>query len=168
MSAVLDQRLEKGTVALVISSSSSSYGYLRALRLGIPAIAFDKKMDWDQVLDQLRAQRISHIFLLGFMKIVPQSFLQKWQKPIFNVHPSLLPSYPGLNSIRRAYDDVADVGVSVHEVIADVDAGKIIMQRTVANAADVKKYSFERLEQNVHFSEYDVVRKSLKVVSCWT
>jgi phosphoribosylglycinamide formyltransferase 1 len=168
MSAVIDQRLENGTVAFVVSSSSNSYGYLRAQRLGIPTIAFDKKMDWDEVLKQMHAQRITHIFLLGFMKIVPLSFLQKWQKPIFNVHPSLLPSYPGLNSIRRAYDDGADVGVTVHAVTAAVDAGEIVMQRIVAKARDIKSFSFEELEQKVHFSEYDSVRKSLKAVSCWT
>lgn len=167
MSAVLDQRLEKGTIALVISSSPKSYGYLRALRLGIPAIAFDKKIDWDEVLIQLQKYQISHIFLLGFMKIVPHTFLKKWQKPILNIHPSLLPNYPGLESIRRAYDDSSDVGVTVHEVIADVDAGKIIMQKRVTEASNTKSFAFESLEQSVHFAEYDIVRKSIKVASCW-
>lgn len=167
MSTLIDQRLEKGTIALVISSSSESYGYLRAKRNGIPALAFEKKMDWEKVYSVLCEHGISHIFLVGFMKIVPHSFLNKWQKPILNVHPSLLPKYPGLQSIRRAFDDKADVGATVHEVIADVDAGKIVSQRLAVSSQELTGLDFETVESRVHFTEYDLVRRSVKVASCW-
>lgn len=168
MSALIDERPhDNATISLVVSSSTSSYGLLRAQRCGIPTVVLDTKIQWDKVLAELDKHHITHIFLLGFMKIVPKSFLAAWNKPILNVHPSLLPSYPGLNSIRRAYDDKQDVGVTVHEVIADVDAGGVVVSRTVVDKNKVAQTSFEEVESLVHFTEYDLVRKSFKVASCW-
>ena len=170
MSAVLDQNRDKGTVALVVSSSPTNFGLKRARRLGIPTLVLDKKIDWTQLQQQLEGFGISHIFLLGFMKIVPQSFLQKWTRPILNVHPSLLPSYPGLNSFQRAYDDKSPLGVTVHHVIPDVDAGAIVMQKEVIESTEsTSKFREDRrlIEQRVHHVEYHLVRKTMMVAACW-
>lgn len=168
MSTLIDQRPEKESIALVVSSSSKNYGLLRAQRNGIPTLAFDNKMDWDRVLLELQSRQITHIFLVGFMKIVPESFLSAWNKPILNVHPSLLPEYPGLHSIRRAVEDKNNVGVTVHRVIKDVDAGAVVFSRTVVEKNVVEQLSLESVEGLVHLAEYDLVRKSFKVASCWT
>lgn len=168
MSALLDQRLENASIALVVSSSSESYGLLRARRNGVPTLVLDKKMDWGKLTQDLNDRGITHIFLVGFMKVIPQSFLEAWKKPILNVHPSLLPTYPGLASIRRAYEEKNPVGVTVHRVIAEVDAGAHVAQREVVNSVEILRKSLCEVESLVHLTEYDLIRKSIKVASCWT
>lgn len=169
MSALIDQRSNcDAVISLVVSSSPKSYGLLRAQRNGIPTLVLESKIQWDTVLTELNSRGITHIFLVGFMKIVPPDFLEKWSKPILNVHPSLLPDYPGLQSIRRAYNDKKSVGVTVHRVTADVDAGSIVMNRVVCDAQRVAPLSLPEVEEQVHLAEYDLVRKSFKVASCWT
>lgn len=166
MSVILDEPQEKASVALVVSSNPESYGLLRAQRMGVPTLVLDKKINWESLLNVLRERGITHIFLLGFMKIVSPLFLEQWQKPILNVHPSLLPLYPGLNSIRRAFEEKNDVGVTVHRVIAEVDAGSILFQKKVVSAGE--ELPFEEVEKRVHLAEYELVLKSFKVASCWT
>lgn len=116
----------------------------------------------------LKQRHITHIFLTGFMKVVPKDFLEKWNGPILNVHPSLLPKYPGLKSVERAMADQADIGVTVHKVTADVDAGETVAQKTVLKFEEYSRLSAEQVEFALHLTEYELVRKSFKVASCWT
>ncbi len=161
MSALLDQKWNF-EVALVVSSNPKAPGLLRAKRNGIPTLVLDKKIDWDHVLLKLQKFHINHIFLLGFMKIVPPDFLKKWNKTILNIHPSLLPAYQGLHSIERAYHDGADIGATVHHVTAAVDAGAIVQQKKVISSAQTKKISLPSIEQHLHFAEYALVRKAVE------
>lgn len=167
MSTLLDQKQYAGSIALVVSSSTENFGLKRARRKGIPTLSLDKKIDWNKLTDQLHQLNITHIFLLGFMKIVPQSFLEKWTRPILNVHPSLLPSYPGLSALERAYQDQAPMGVTVHKVIPAVDAGEILLQKNINVNYTLKEGSISHWEQKIHELEYDLVRKSVKVAACW-
>jgi phosphoribosylglycinamide formyltransferase-1 len=90
------------------------------------------KIDWAKLTALLRQHRITHIVLAGFMKIVPKSFVAEWRGHLVNLHPSLLPSYPGLDSISRAIQDGAPLGATVHEVDEGVDSGRVIcMRKTV-------------------------------------
>lgn len=75
------------------------------------------------------SQKIDKIFLLGFMRLLPASFLQKWQGRIFNLHPSLLPLYPGKNAIEKSYEAGDAMGVSIHHVITEMDAGRVVLQK---------------------------------------
>jgi phosphoribosylglycinamide formyltransferase-1 len=161
MSALLDQKWDLD-VALVVSSSGKAPGLLRAKRNGMSTYVLDKKIDWDQVLLKLNEFQVTHIFLLGFMKIVPSEFLKKWNKTILNIHPSLLPAYQGLQSIERAYSDGADIGATVHHVTAAVDAGAIVLQKKVIPSAQTKKMSLSQVEQQLHFAEYMLVRKAVE------
>lgn len=167
MSALVDLR-EEHPVGLVVSSRRSAYGLTRARRLGIPTLVLEKKTDWKKLYDELESRGISHIFLTGFMKVIPREFLTLWSKPLLNIHPSLLPSYPGLMSMERAHADGAALGVTVHRVIADVDAGEILWQKKIAAAADPHSLSLEEIREKMHFAEYELVRKAMKVASCWT
>jgi phosphoribosylglycinamide formyltransferase-1 len=151
-----------------VSSRPDAYGLTRARRSGVETLVLDKKINWQKLLADLRERHISHIFLTGFMKIVAKEFLREWQKPILNVHPSLLPLYPGLKSVERAMRDQADLGVTVHKVIADVDAGETVEQKTVLKFSDYSKMTMEQIEFAMHLTEYELVRKSFKVASCWT
>lgn len=167
MAALLDERFDS-SIELIVSSKPDAYGLALARRRGVAVKCLDKKIDWQDLLKSLEERGITHIFLAGFMKVIPAEFLQQWGKPVLNVHPSLLPAYPGLNSIRRAYEENADMGVTVHKVIGDVDAGPVILQKKVFNAGEAANLSPEQAEFRVHLAEYELVRKALKAVSCWT
>jgi len=167
MSALLDLN-EEHPVGLVVASKASAPGLARARRRGIPTVILEKKPDWQKLLQKLEDLNITHIFLTGFMKVVPEEFLRAWKKPILNVHPSLLPKYPGLRAIDRAKENNDDIGVTVHNVIPAVDAGETVRQRKVFLKNTYSHLSLEQIEFYMHLTEYDLVRQSMKEASCWT
>jgi phosphoribosylglycinamide formyltransferase-1 len=95
------------------------------------------------------------------MKVIPASFVNLWQGRIVNLHPSILPAYPGLESIERAYRDGHDLGLTVHEVTAEVDAGRVICQRRCLKAAIVNEYSLATAEFLVHVDEQRAVKEAI-------
>ena len=120
------------SVCMVVSSNKNNSGIKKAKRAGIPVYYFSKDKSWDQLDQQLKIRRVDCIFLAGFMRILPKSFVNAWKGCIWNVHPSLLPAYPGLNSMQRAFSDGHEMGVSVHEVDAGVDTGALVRQKKIA------------------------------------
>ena len=124
-------------IALVVSDQPQALGLRRARRMGISQLIAPLKappakgLDWSRLLQELKQRRITHIFLLGFMRIVPASFVQAWEGRIFNIHPSLLPAFPGLEAMEKSFASHADMGVSIHHVIAEMDAGSLLRQRRV-------------------------------------
>ncbi len=125
--------INSNRVELVVATSESVSGCAKARRAGIPILvapcSANGKIDWEQLSFQLERRRIDLIFLLGFMKIVPKLFIDRWEKRIVNLHPSLLPKFPGLQSIEKAYVAKDDIGVTVHLVVPEVDAGRVLKQR---------------------------------------
>ncbi len=148
-------------VSVVVTSNIKAGGILRAKRAGIEIISLPKPVKWLELTKVLKERQINHIFLLGFMKIIPVEFIQDWRDQIVNLHPSLLPLYPGLESIQRAYEEKADVGVSVHRVIPEVDAGQILLQKRSCEKKDLGSLSFEQVELKVHQDEQLLVRRSI-------
>lgn len=163
MSALLDQSWDLD-IACVVSSSAKAPGVARARRQGVPTLVLDSKIHWQKVCLDLQRFQVTHVFLLGFLKIVPPEFLQLWKGTILNVHPSLLPLYPGLKSIERAYEDGADMGVTVHHVNAQVDAGAVVLQKKVIEQQNVKSFHFEHAKQKMHQAEYALVRRAVEKV----
>lgn len=161
MSALLDQKWDLD-IALVVSSSFQAQGLSRARRSGIPTMSLDAKIDWQKLASELQRLKVTHLFLLGFMKIVPAAFLKTWSGVILNVHPSLLPNYPGLKSMERAYQDNADMGITVHHVNEQVDAGHVVLQKKVVPGDLIKKLSFESAVQKMHQAEYALVRRAVE------
>ena len=90
------------------------------------------------------------------MKILPESFIQAWEGRIFNIHPSLLPLYPGLRSIARAVEANGPFGVTLHGVVPEVDAGPVLFQDRI-EMQDVK--SLEEIEFLYHVREHRLVRE---------
>jgi len=160
LAALLDLR-DQIEIKLVVSSQQDAYGLKRARRAGLPTLILEKKINWDQLETELRARRVNAIFLAGFMRIVPKSFIDAWPGQILNLHPSLLPAYKGLDSIARAYADAADIGVSIHQVTPGVDEGPVILQRRCLNAASTSGYSFDQVEMIVHMTEQRLVREAV-------
>ncbi len=149
-------------VRYVLSSREDAPGLAKARRAGVAADVIPRELsspssalDWEWVDSALKLRGIDQIFLLGFMRIVPAKFLARWRGRVFNVHPSLLPKYPGLRALERAYADGEVCGMSVHEVIEEIDAGRILRQRAV----EVEIATFEQTEFLVHLDEARSVRE---------
>ena len=122
-------------IAAVISNNPDAYGLIRARNHGIETCAIDHHQfatrdDFDQELT-LRTQFFEpdYIVLAGFMRILGSAFVQANQFKILNIHPSLLPSYKGLDTYQRALDNgESEHGVSIHIVTAELDDGPILIQ----------------------------------------
>ena len=125
-------------IVAVISNKSDAAGLDIAASFGISThIVLDEKYDtkqaYDMALDDiLQNERINFICLAGFMRLLSDWFCQQWDKKIINIHPSLLPSFKGLNTHQRALDmGVKFSGCTVHYVTAAMDEGPIIAQAAV-------------------------------------
>lgn len=130
-------------ISLCVTSHANVAGVLRAKRAGIPVIKMDTQLgepEWRRIDQELALRKIDKIFLLGFMRLLPASFLQKWQGRIFNLHPSLLPLYPGKNAIEKSYEAGDAMGVSIHHVITEMDAGRVVLQKKILDAEKAKKH----------------------------
>ena len=135
--AVADGRLD-ATIEIVIANRAEAAGLDRARRAGIESLVLDHRQwpsreDYDRaLLKELRAREVQLICLAGFMRLFSAVMLDAYPNRILNVHPSLLPAFPGLHPQQQALDHGVKVsGVTVHIVTADLDAGPIVVQRTV-------------------------------------
>lgn len=82
-----------------------------------------------RIVNALKEEKVEWILLAGYMRILGPTLLQAFTNKIINIHPSLLPLYPGVDSYRRAFDDgVTESGVTIHIVDSGVDTGPVIMQ----------------------------------------
>ena len=125
-------------ICCVISNKKDAFGLKRAAKVDIPCVAldetlFDSKLGFDQeimkVIDNYQAEII---ILAGYMRILSADFISKYSGKILNIHPSLLPKFPGLNTHQRAIDaSEKKHGASVHFVTEEVDAGPVIAQQSV-------------------------------------
>ncbi len=126
------------TICCVFSNKMDAFGLKRAAKVGIPCVAldetlFDSKLGFDQeimkVIDNYQAEVI---ILAGYMRILSADFISKYSGKILNIHPSLLPKFPGLNTHQRAIDaSETKHGASVHFVTEEVDGGPVIAQQSV-------------------------------------
>lgn len=132
--AVKQQTL-KADIALLVSDNPSSKAVERASAAGIDAFTFCAKdyagkAAYEQaVLDELRKRGIDYIVLAGYMRIIGKTLLEAYPMRIINLHPALLPSFPGAHGIADAYNyGVKVFGITIHFVDEGVDTGKIINQ----------------------------------------
>ena len=122
-------------IVLVISNNSDANGLKYAAKSKIKnfAIKFKRKSIFEnKSLKLLRQYNVEVLCLAGFMKILSGNFINKFSKPILNIHPSLLPKYRGLNTHERAIKNKEKFsGATVHKVTQKLDSGKIIFQKKV-------------------------------------
>jgi phosphoribosylglycinamide formyltransferase-1 len=124
---------------LVASNDPAAAGLAKAAALGVATAAVDHRpFGRDRaafeaaLLQPLLAARPDIICLAGFMRILTPDFIGQFEGRMLNIHPSLLPKYPGLHTHQRALDaGDTEAGCSVHEVTADLDAGPILGQARV-------------------------------------
>ena len=126
-------------VAVVISNRPEAAGLARAAELGLKIAVVDHSEYPDRghfeaaLVGRLRAERVELVCLAGFMRLLTPQFIAAFPERILNVHPSLLPSFPGLDAQRQAFVyGVRYSGCTVHLVNAELDAGPIVCQSAVA------------------------------------
>ena len=124
-------------IAVVLSNLEQAAGLQTARQRGLPAQALPSRgvsrEEHDQrVMGALREARVDYVILAGYMRVLSPEFIRAFPERILNIHPSLLPAFPGLHAQRQALDYGAKVaGCTVHFVDEAVDHGTIILQRTV-------------------------------------
>lgn len=135
--AIADGRLD-ATIALVVSNVEGAPGLARAAEAGIATLvvdhrAFPTRAAFDAaLLAALRAHEVELVCLAGFMRRLGAGFVQGYRHAVLNVHPSLLPAFPGLNAQRQALAHGVKVsGATVHLVDTDLDTGPIVLQAAV-------------------------------------
>ena len=123
---------------LVLSNRPDAPGLEKARSRGVASICidhktFDDRSDFERELqNQLNAFDIQFIALAGFLRVLSSDFVERWDKRLVNIHPSLLPSFPGLNTHKRAIEAGCRLsGCTVHYVTSGVDEGPIIAQGAV-------------------------------------
>lgn len=157
-----------GDLAFVFSDHHNAYVLERAQRLNVRAFSFEvkdfvNKVAYEEALLQLlQEQEIDLIVLAGYMRIIGQTLLSHYSNRILNIHPSLLPSFPGLHGIKDAYEyGVKVTGVTVHLVDDGVDTGPIIAQEPVMI---LPEDTLESLEEKIHQTEHRLYPKVLRDV----
>ena len=152
-------------IALVASNVPEARGLVLAKRLGIRTWAMSHKglsrRDFDLRLDSvLREHEVELVALAGYMRLLSEEFVQRWDGRILNIHPSLLPLHKGLDTHRRALvagDEYA--GCSVHVVTPDLDSGPVIAQ---ARVRILPRDDPETLAERVLEAEHELYPRALE------
>jgi phosphoribosylglycinamide formyltransferase-1 len=126
------------TVVVVLSNRKEALGLVRAREAGVDAIYRDPRQYGDRdaydgaTAKELRAREVDLVCLAGYVRLVGPALLDAFPNRILNIHPSLLPSFPGLEAQRQALEHGVKVsGATVHLVTAELDGGPIILQSAV-------------------------------------
>ena len=134
----IEQRRLDASIAIVISNRADAPGLEHARQAGITTLVlshkdFASREDYDRALvKELTDRGVALVCLAGFMRLLSPVMVDAFPNRILNIHPSLLPKYPGLHPQQQALDDGATVsGVTVHFVNKDLDAGPVVLQREV-------------------------------------
>ena len=140
----------------VFSNKKNAQGLKWAVKRGVPVeiLSLKKDSDWESLSDKMNKLKIKKIFLLGFMKIVPKIFLDQFDGEVINLHPSLLPDFPGLNSIAESLEAKKSVGVSLHHVNENMDEGPLIYKSALHLNSNFNK---EEETLRIHSLEQHVV-----------
>lgn len=147
-------------ICAVVSNKSSAFGLQRAQQEDIPTQTFLRKNFADnQAMDQaigdyIQSLNADLIVLAGYMKILTAEFTQRFVGKILNIHPSLLPKFPGLNTYQQALDaGETEHGTTVHFVNDEVDAGAVVLQ---AKVPIFPEDSIADIEQRVKAQELQI------------
>lgn len=163
LQAIIDKTPKDYRVVGVISNNPDAYGLQRAKHAQIPTLCinhqeYDSKKDFEEAL-LIATQKFEPdlVVLAGFMRILGERYVHAFHNKIINIHPSLLPKYPGLNTHQAVLDNQdKEHGVSIHVVTPELDAGPLIAQgRLSVKETDTK----ETLISRIHAIEYELYPK---------
>ena len=156
-------------VACVLSNKPGAPALERATEAGVETCVFARSDHRDRVdrdaaiADWLAEREVDLIVLAGYMELLSPEFVRRFHNRVVNVHPALLPSFPGLDAVGQALEHgVRVTGVTVHFVDEGVDSGPIILQRPV----DVP-YTRDRsqLEREIHEVEHQLLPEAIRLIA---
>ncbi|MDM7322656.1 MAG: phosphoribosylglycinamide formyltransferase [Gammaproteobacteria bacterium] len=157
-----------GHIVAVFSNRANAFGLERARKAGIPTGVlshkdFPAREDFDAALmERIDAYRPDLVVLAGFMRILTPAFVHHYAGRLINIHPSLLPKYPGMNTHARAIAaGDAEHGATVHFVTEGVDEGPMILQGRVPVLPDDTP---ETLQQRVHAIEHQIYPEAVRML----
>jgi len=133
----------------------------RARKLSVPCRKLNEnwRSDLETLLDEISP---SLVILAGFLRILPKRIVEKWRWKILNIHPSLLPAFPGMHAIRKAYEHGVKVtGITIHFVDEGVDTGPIILQKAIEVDP---AWSLNELEERIHKLEHYWYPRAIEVI----
>jgi phosphoribosylglycinamide formyltransferase-1 len=156
-------------VAGVASDKPEAMALERARGAGIAAEVFpgngyaDRAARDAAIGDWLEEREVDLVVLAGYMQLLSPGFVQRFRNRIVNVHPALLPSFPGLDAIGQAIEHgVRVTGVTVHFVDEGTDTGPVILQRTVDISPN---WDREELEEAIHAIEHEIYPEAIRMIS---
>ncbi|HEX6377932.1 MAG TPA: phosphoribosylglycinamide formyltransferase [Nitrososphaeraceae archaeon] len=156
---------------IVISSKPEAEGLKKASKLGVPTrVVSNNSKGWDydsEIISILQEYDVNPenglVCLAGYMRLLSPEFVRKYKMRIMNIHPSLLPSFPGLNSQQKALDyGVKVTGCTVHFVDEGLDSGPVIAQKHVAV---LDNDTFETLSERILVQEHILYPNCVKLFS---
>jgi phosphoribosylglycinamide formyltransferase-1 len=171
LQAIIDQLhgTEGIEVAGVASDKPEAMALQRATKAGIETAVFPRHEYEDReardraIGDWIEDREAELVVLAGYMQLLSPSFVARFRNRIVNVHPALLPSFPGLDAVQQALEHGVKVtGVTVHFVDEGVDSGPIILQRPVPVPPD---RATETLEQTIHATEHALLPLAIKLIA---
>ncbi|MBC8282560.1 MAG: phosphoribosylglycinamide formyltransferase [Nitrospinae bacterium] len=155
-------------IALVLSNVKDAFALERGKKHGLATVFLDPKTfpnrdEYEQkMIEVLQSESIDLICLAGFMRILGKKFIQAFPQKIINIHPSLLPAFPGLNVQKKALEHGAKFsGCTVHFVNEDVDGGPIILQSAVPILDDDNT---ESLSARILEQEHIIYPKAIRLI----
>ena len=158
----------RAKVAVVIANREDAYALKRARRLRIPAYFVDRKAyptleTFEQeLIARIQPHAVRLVCLAGFMRVLSPIFVRHFAGRILNIHPALLPSFPGANGVRDALDwGVKVTGVTVHFVDEEIDHGPILLQEPIVIREHETK---SRLLKRIHVVEHELYPRAIGYV----
>lgn len=165
--AVENGTIRNAAVALAVSDRKNAYALERAALKNIPAVWFNPRSfisreDYDrELVAYLEEQQIDLVVLAGFMRLLTPYFVIAFQNRILNIHPSLLPAFPGKNGVADALAyGVKITGCTVHFVDAGLDTGPIILQEALTVKSDD---TVESLHRRIHALEHRLYPQAINL-----
>ena len=156
-----EKNILSSNVKVVITNNKNSKGIQAAKKKTKICVINEIEMTkFEAELNKiLITEKVNFICLAGFMKMLSKKFVNNWNKKIINIHPSLLPSFPGLNPVEQALDKgVKYTGCTIHFVDEGMDTGQIIDQRVIKVK---RKISLEKLTKKILKEEHFLFIKVL-------
>ncbi len=156
-----------GNVAVVVSNRKDAFALQRAIKRNIPAHylsprQYQDKEDYDRaVVSLLKKYDIELVVLAGYMRLVTPLFVRQYAGRIMNIHPSLLPAFPGTRGVEDALEYGVKVsGCTIHFVDEGLDTGPVILQAVV----DIEdEDTVESLQQKIHAEEYRLYPRAISL-----
>jgi len=162
------QRKLDAEIAIVIANKASAGGLEIARQRGIPMRAIPSqgmdREDYDKLLvDELRTHEVELVCLAGFMRLLSANFVRAFPNRVLNIHPSLLPAFPGLDAQRQALEHGVKVtGCTVHFVDEFLDSGPIIVQSAVPV---LDRDTVETLSARILLQEHSIYSQAIQLIA---